>query len=238
MVRFPNGTRIHFPPCKISPPFPDSGWNEWADWCYCPATPPSIGSFDAFWTVPIAPSTNHNQILYFWNGLEPSRGSPPVIQPVLQWGYNGIIGGQFWLIASWWVTTGDVSINSAPVNVRVGDSIEGKMTSTNCQPNGNCDWVVQSRDATISQATQLNCTTNPKVCGLAFWWSGAVFETIGVQACSDLPGTGAVDFTSMQLTNQAGTAITATWAAMYNFHDCNQQVVLFSPQHVSLQWTP
>ena len=70
-----------------------------------------------------------------------------------------------------------MAINSAPVNVGVLDNIEGKMTSSNCQPNGNCDWIVQARDASIEQATQLNCNTNPQVCGLALYYAAAVFES-------------------------------------------------------------
>jgi len=56
---------------------------------------------DGFWTVPSNPSDN-GALIYLFNGIEPSNFSA-ILQPVLQYGSNGAFGGNYWVIASWYV---------------------------------------------------------------------------------------------------------------------------------------
>src|SRR5208282_1418503 len=61
----------------------------------------SYGKIAATWIVPPSPTSDDGQILYFFPGLEDMSNVISIVQPVLQWGNNGIFGGRYWLVASW-----------------------------------------------------------------------------------------------------------------------------------------
>lgn len=61
---------------------------------------------------------------YFWNGVEPADNSA-VLQPVLQWGSTPAGGGDYWAVASWYVSSNHGTIVTPLVNANVGDTVLG-----------------------------------------------------------------------------------------------------------------
>ena len=57
-----------------------------------------IGYLAADWLVPTAPTTNNNQTLYYFPGLESTAQGNTILQPVLGW---NAFGDSAWTLASW-----------------------------------------------------------------------------------------------------------------------------------------
>jgi hypothetical protein len=68
--------------------------------------------FSADFKVPLAPYRHGGEVVYFFNGIEPSDESQ-IIQPVLQWNEDG---KNTWAVSSWYVTNSSAYF-STPVNV-------------------------------------------------------------------------------------------------------------------------
>lgn len=96
-----NGSVVHVatPNGTASAPGFASGWITYASWLNTGA---AIGSFKTSWTVPPAPATWNNQLIYLFNSIEPSNGDA-IMQPVLQYGLSQAGGGQSWGVASWYL---------------------------------------------------------------------------------------------------------------------------------------
>jgi hypothetical protein len=114
---------------------PDSAnWITSAGWMNTTGRP--ITRFATTWTVPPAPALEASQLIYLFNGIEPSDGQA-ILQPVLQWGDSGTDKdgqnrtGPFWTAASWLVGGPDGSaIHTPHVRVNSGDVLVGVITLT------------------------------------------------------------------------------------------------------------
>jgi hypothetical protein len=104
-----------------------SGWIVYTGWTNNTGTP--IDYFATTWTVPSPPLTRSDQLIYIFNGLQDASGGNFIFQPVLQWGNNGTDGGDFWQVATWFVTT-TKGVHSPFVRVNPGDVLKGVMTLT------------------------------------------------------------------------------------------------------------
>jgi hypothetical protein len=234
---YPNGERVILPPCSSPTPPVTNGWVEDANWCYCPTSPPSIDEFVAYWKVPSAPTANGGQVVYLFNGLQPSSTTGPIIQPVLQWGNNGYYGGNYWEIVSWFYSSANNYVYSTPVQVSAGDQLEGYMAGAGCNSNGACNWNVATLDQTSSTSTWLYCSINSKVCGLAMYWAMMTLEVYSVSVCSDYPSSSPTTFTGMYLQNQNLAQITPSWAGSVLINDgCGESVTVSSSTSVSLSY--
>jgi hypothetical protein len=105
------------PPPGKNPPPPPTG-NGWIEAVQKDLSLPSGDNIDwmyGTWTVPENPTTG-GAVIYLWNGVEPNPYGNLVIQPVLQWGYNGAYGGEYWVIASWiWQSDGTMTYSTPEV---------------------------------------------------------------------------------------------------------------------------
>lgn len=101
------------------------GWVAWATWVNTSGT--AISSFATTWAVPPAPSSQSDQLIYLFNGLEDQAGDN-ILQPVLQWGLSGAGGGNTWGAASWYVDSSHHAFCTEVVPVNVGDKLTGVMT--------------------------------------------------------------------------------------------------------------
>jgi hypothetical protein len=104
-------------------------WIAYGQWTGAAST---ITDFKTTWVVPPAPVANNNQVIYIWNGLA-DINADNVMQPVLQWGYNFIFGGNSWTLANWYVWTGTdgylrAAYNISATNVASGTSIQGEVS--------------------------------------------------------------------------------------------------------------
>ncbi|WP_394832421.1 hypothetical protein LVJ94_38520 [Pendulispora rubella] len=144
-------------------------------------------------TVPAAPRTAGNQLLYFFPSLEPSGGTA-IIQPVLQWGVGAAGGGRYWAIASWYVDNAGHAEHSALRRVSSGDVIDGLMEGSNCSSSGACTWKITSTDVNTGVSTVLNHANDGKVYTQA---QGAVLEAYSVSQCAHYPTDGDITFSQL-----------------------------------------
>ncbi|QWT19029.1 hypothetical protein KPL74_14910 [Bacillus sp. NP157] len=177
-----NGDRIE-PNGKLTaraastPPPEQTGWVEAAN--YTSGTP--IGRIVATWTVPSAPTTQDDQTIYFFPGLEQLPDVQSILQPVLGW--NGY-GDKAWTLASWNCCVDGTTFHSDPVPANAGDNVVGDTYST-CAAGVACDtWKIDSRNTTTGQTSSL--TTNPYAD--LTWVFGGVLEVYNVSTCGEYPG--------------------------------------------------
>jgi len=177
-----------------------------------------IDSFTGYWTVPDAPS-KPNGLVYLWNGLVQFQvNTSTVLQPVLQFGFSPAGGGNYWGIASWYVTATGLALYSNLVSVNVGDSIYGNMYQTS---PGN--WVCVATDKNTGQSSTLNVNSLP-----AQYYAYVVLE-VYVNDCTNLPSQ-STTFTQLTL-NDGNGPISASWQPQ-TADQCNGQVTIQNPQTV------
>jgi hypothetical protein len=153
------------------------------------------------WTVPPKPKSSGGTVFLF-NGLEDSGPTSVIIQPVLQYGSNGQIGGNKWVIAGWYGGTmlGGNLFHSDPVDVNPGQKIGGYVWAADCRANGVCGtwWVQMTVDdnpyAVISMVIK-GQITRPMTLALP-----GVLEAYHLDSCDQLPGGGgSVTFKDVKL---------------------------------------
>ncbi|UPG95049.1 hypothetical protein [Luteibacter aegosomatissinici] len=187
----PNGRRS----LTATPPPEQSGWVQAAN--YSSSKP--IGRIVATWTVPTAPSTKDDQVIYFFPGLEQLPTVQSILQPVLGW--NGY-GDKAWTLASWNCCVDGTTFHSDPVAAKAGDVVVGDTYST-CAAGQACStWKIDSRNTTTGQTSSL--TTNPYAD--LTWVFGGVLEVYNVSTCGEYPG-GPITFRNIQVYDRNNTRV-------------------------------
>jgi hypothetical protein len=154
----------------------------------------------AKWTVPAAPVGGYSayQVYYTFPGFQSSEY---INQPVLSYGYSG----SYWEIASWHCNDGSNCYHSTLRAVTVGDTLFGKVASSNCE-DGECDWMIQTWDLTSDVQTVLwdNDTED-------YWWStGGAVEVYNLTSCSQFPAAGV--FYNWVVLFDTAQQVTPNWA--------------------------
>ncbi|KAJ6565882.1 hypothetical protein DFH09DRAFT_1314664 [Mycena vulgaris] len=198
-----NGSVVHIasPTPAASPPaLAKTGWITFASWFNTAG--PSIGSFVASWTVPPAPTTWNNQLIYLFNSIEPAAGNA-IMQPVLQYGLSPAGGGQFWGVASWYLFQDQV-FHTTLVPVSVGQRLDGEVQ------------LIGASGSTFdynSQFTNLQGTGMSVVGGPELVWATITLEAYGVTVKSDYPA-GSTVFSSTSLEQVNGQFPAITWSIL------------------------
>jgi hypothetical protein len=176
--------------------------NGWVEASWANATTISgltyFNSLTASFTVPSAPSTAAGQLIYLFPSVEANGAA--ILQPVLQWGNNGWFGGNYWTLASWYVSA-TTAVFSTPVTVSAGDSITGfiRMTGSGSSTDS---WVVSGTD-TVSGVSSGTGFATPKTPFNSA--QQGVLEVYNVSACTSYPAAGDIIFSNVTAT-QAGPA--------------------------------
>jgi len=179
---------------------PINGWYD-ALWTFGTYT-----TYQAFWEVPPAPTSNTGQILFFFNSFESSAYND-ILQPVLQYN-NGVAG---WTLASWYGDPSGQYYESSPVAVNPGDwiigiiSVSGSTWSINGYVNGYLASTITVSTATVG-ATQ----------GNAEW----TLEVYNVQTCDGLPPTNGILASTIYLANGA-SEVYPSWSLDTYSTDCS-----------------
>jgi len=216
-------------PHKLSPP--STYWNEYAYW-----DKPSgvFNTFSGYWKVPSAPSSSYSssQVAYLFIDLlnGPRSSANIIIQPVLQYGYNGYYAGcNCWQIVAWmYVTTTGQYYIGTPVSVNVGDTIYGSLSDI------SNTWTIAAQDQSKSgnpQSSESVYTTS------SFTEADVTFElsTNVPETCSYLPGN--TDFTSLTLSS-GGSQVTPSWGTNHDVSlYCYENPVAVSSSEVYLHTT-
>lgn len=182
-----------------------NGWveNTWAD-----ASPGGFWKeIAADWTVPPAPTSNLNKIIYLFPSLTSTwGGSGEIIQPVLQYGGNGEFGGNYWVMSSWYVYPNG-GHHSAVKNVFPGDQLHGYVLYNHSTGPKTQFYDIYSGDVTRGTSTLLSINTN----GPFKSAQGGVLEVYGITTCAQLPPMGPEVFTNIYLYDQNFTQIHPVW---------------------------
>jgi hypothetical protein len=199
-----------------------NGWVEYADWT-ATQTP---GELATTWRVPDVPASNVGQTLFYFPSFEPAAGNA-IVQPVLQYGVSAAGGGSYWAIASWWVGPSGAARYSSLLPVNSGDTIRGVITTTDCDANGGCKFVIKTYDETLDNSRQLTVVDTASYT----WAQVGVFEVYGVTECNQLPET-PVTFSSLVFNDENGSPLNAAWKAEYpvRVRNCPYQVSLGSEE--------
>ncbi|MGZ6692342.1 MAG: hypothetical protein ACXVHQ_33570 [Solirubrobacteraceae bacterium] len=191
-----------------------SGWIAYAYWNNGTGTP--LSSFATTWTVPPAPRTQSRQLIYLFNGIQ---NSTMIFQPVLQWGNNGVFGGNHWCVATWYADgMFGLQFHSTPVNVNAGDVLTGVMTLTGQSSqgfsyNGEFQGIANSGYPITNQQELTS--------------AAEVLECYGICACSDYPDSPETAMSSISIQTGA-TRPPLSWTAVDAVTDCGQHAVVVS----------
>jgi len=221
-----NGVRIaHYDACPEAPivtralgrskdlehdPGTQNGWVEGSQWLVSLGSGDNVDLQDGFWTVPTNP-LDDGALIYLFNGIEPGDFSA-ILQPVLQYGSNGAFGGNYWVIASWYV--GPSGFHSGPETVNPGDQLYG-YTQITGDSGGTLSWKVDAQDKTTGAFSYITLQNS----GEQWTWALAgILEVYSVSNCNQLPADKKVSFTKSYAYHgypKYDKLTPSEWSAMY-----------------------
>ena len=208
------------------PTVANSNWIGYADakaTCYYdphrgyPVCEPKYKAITAHWNIPAIPSRSASSLLYIFDGMQPYASySLPLLQPVLQWGWNGILGGQFWTIVSWYIYTD----SNGQLRYLHSSGIADR-TSTYDEVFGGIGWVSGTTYTITTTFENAACKAGYYACpsqtltvnsgfytaysfisvvleGYHYTGSGWVY----LDTCNELPGN--IHFTSLTIADDTG----------------------------------
>jgi hypothetical protein len=154
----------------------------------------------ATWQVPAAPAQSGG-VFFIFPSL--ANQGQDIIQPVLQWGNNGLYGGNYWTISTWHATETGYSHSPGLGGIHSGDEILGIIT-------------MDTATAYVAEIEDLNTTTYSS----GAWNIGTtlgsaqagVLEIGSLSSCGQLP-TDVVWFYNVQVSQGAPTYNTYTYVA-------------------------
>jgi hypothetical protein len=197
-----NGVRIgHQDKCQSTMDFgkaPEKSLgtlSSWAAWSEANATTiaglTQFNALESKWTVPANPAAGSSStVLWIFNSFITGHNTCAtcgVIQPAIDWGYNG----QYWEMAVWIVWGCDANGNncgvghSPPVQVSAGDIIDGYIDQSASTANGDTFYmeIYNYRNGNYSYG----------YVGIPPTWvkfataNAGVFEVRGLTSCNQLP---------------------------------------------------
>lgn len=219
LVKRRDGTTFQIPACSHPGPlnranfgrsnsatFPtNNGWMEYA--YYQLTSGNSFHQLNAGWRVPPAPTGSYGgtDLYYSFPGLE--NGSY-IIQPVIQYGYNGDYGGSYWTAASWRCNDGSDCLHGTPILIGAGDSVAGSVTASACA-SGTCTWTISTIDVTRGTHSDWTVSDGDNY----YWATGGAVEVYGLTSCSQYPNNG-IFYSGILLHDQSGTLQSPVWASV------------------------
>jgi len=249
-VQNPDGTTRDIPRCRYPVIYPKNnstrtkrqsfapGWQAWTT--YQTTSPLGFTQFLGYFTIPDAPQEgSDSQTLFMFTGLQnsnwiPGPNSPPapqdfeIIQPVLQWGYSAGGGGDYWTLASWYVTVYNGFLISDLISVNAGDTIFGNMTLLS-PDTWYISGVLQSNgQATTLTADKTNLKTNP--------WAYCTLEVYDASGdCGEYPDN-PQEYSKLQL-YVGKSKVTPKWQQNVTPDPiCGEHVTVESPTHVTIHF--
>jgi hypothetical protein len=166
----------------------------------CPAPHGTCaGFFDGLqdaWLVP-APPSRSGALVYLFNALASSDGVTTV-NSVLQYGNNGLFGGDSWTVASWYITKNNV-FHTPPVAVSPGDTVGGGLFGASCGTSGACSWMLAASGPAFPDLTV--AVSRPLVTAYR-----GVLEAFHFDGCDQLPASPSTvfDFTIITEPDSSG----------------------------------
>ncbi|MBL8976430.1 MAG: hypothetical protein JNK56_37855, partial [Myxococcales bacterium] len=190
-----------------------TGWITFASWTNNTGQP--VSYFATTWKVPAHPTARNGQLIYLFNGIQ---NASFIYQPVLQWGSSPAGGGDYWAVASWYVSSGPV-FHSDLVRVEPGEDIVGVMRLTRQSTVGGTrvfdyDCEFQGRPGTALPVENIPELT----------WCIETLEAYDLTGCADYP-VGRTAMRAIELRTGANHAPVA-WTVNNAVTDCGQSTVV------------
>lgn len=225
-VTHPNGETQLIPPCPypVLTPGPLHG-PAWKAWTEFNNTQP-VTKFSTQWGIPPNPPSYTGQILYYWNGIEPAANTA-VLQPVLQFGATPAGGGQYWAVASWYVSDVTATYSKLLACPTKGNpSVIGTMSV-----DSSGKWTVTG----VCGGTPTTLQYTPPDRDYT-WAYPCVLEAYDVDDCKrEYPTTDSLTFSNIQLW-VAGNPVTPTWKPQTKNNQCNEHATVTSTSQVAILW--
>ncbi|KAJ6478893.1 hypothetical protein C8R45DRAFT_933670 [Mycena sanguinolenta] len=178
-----------------------SGWVTYASWLN--TSPSPISNFSTTFNVPAPPNTYNDQLVFLFNGIEPTS-KDAILQPVLQYGVSEAGGGEYWSVATWYLFQQPfeptVTFYTPLVKVDVGQPLTG-LISLEGTTGGTYNYTAQFSNI---PGTALTVDNIEELTGAT-----ETLEAYGITAASDYPP-GASTFYEINL-EFAGPAPTVSW---------------------------
>jgi hypothetical protein len=167
-----------------------SGWLTFTYWHNNSNNP--ITYFSTSWIVPSPPTTNSNQLIYLFNGLESSSPNY-ILQPVLQWGISPAGGGNYWSITNWyvWGSSSTQYFHGSLIKVSPGTSLQGVIKLTSDSSN---TFSYNSSFTGYSSGSELQVNNGPQLN-----WAYEALEAYGIKKATDYSSDEKVKMTEIQL---------------------------------------
>lgn len=200
----------------------DDGWVTYTFWKNDTGAP--LTSFSSTWRVPAPPKGRHRQTLFLFNGLQNSGPNYGILQPVLQWGVSAAGGGDYWSVASWYVTSRGQAFHTPLVRVEPGTVLVGEMTLVG-EARGKRSYTSELRGIARTRLLLQN------VAELS--WSTESLEAYGVTGCADYPASTEVPFTAIRLVTNVHPSL--KWSVADRITDCDQHAHVVSHSSVDGQ---
>lgn len=224
--RGPGGREVmRMPECGRTSPGPLHGpaWKAWTVFDAAAAASDNgttVSRLTSTWKVPGPPQNYQGEITYFWNGVEPEQESA-VLQPVLQYGETPAGGGQFWGVASWYVSGTHGTAVSPLVKVEVGQEVVGDNRRL-----ANGSWAVTGAGSSLTYEPASNDYTR----------AYHVLEEYDIVTCQCYPPAGQVTFYNVSV-EAGGRPVRPAWQTMTKDTTCGEHATVTSPEEVVIHTT-
>ncbi|MFY9988503.1 MAG: hypothetical protein WAK31_27365 [Chthoniobacterales bacterium] len=182
----------------------ENGWISYAYWLN--TTKSVVTSFTSVHEVPAAPSTYDGQTIFEFNAIEPSTYDA-ILQPVLQYGESTAGGGEYWAVASWYVTSSE-AYYSKLAKVATGKKLTGEIKLTSHKGSDysySCEFEgIKASKFSMKNIAELT------------WVVPGSLEVYNVDQCSDLPNTSFTKFSDINVRASKKTPSISWTADDYN----------------------
>jgi hypothetical protein len=161
-----------------------NGWVEDDQWNAPLGSSDNIDYLVGNWTVPSYPSEDGGAVIYLSNGIEPSSHKW-FLEAALQYGYNGVFGGNYYSITTWLLSS-SAAYYSSPDYVYPGDSLSGYIQMTGMSGK-TAYWdvlIVDNSSGAYSEGSYW-------VSGQHWTWAYAgILQAYNLYACAEFPANG------------------------------------------------
>jgi acylphosphatase len=194
-----------------------SGWIVYASWNNGTGTP--VSSFSTMWQVPPPPAVrDQGDVIFLFNGIQNSGANFGILQPVLQWGVSAAGGGDYWSVASWYVTSGGSAFHTNLVRVNPGDTLIGVMGLTGLS-GGLFSYMSEFHGIPGTQLPVNNIAE--------LRWCNETLEAYGIRTCANYPQVPLTQFTEINIRTGV-TAPAIAWTPVNAVTDCGQHATVVS----------
>jgi len=209
-------------PVNSDPAYPN-GWAAYS--MYQNGAP--FTNYVGQWPVPSNPTQQDLQTVFLFTGFQNEyldESSPEavinIIQPVIQFGPSAAGGGNYWTMASWYVTSTGQALYSTLTPINAGDTIVGTMSLQ------GGSWLIDTKDTTNGKDTRITINT-----GVGELWAFVTLEVYSISSCGQYPN-GAVLFSNLALSSASGKVI-PNWTVQAQ-GGCGEAVTVVDPYDVKI----